>query len=321
MERKRGDLMSQLISLVIPIYNEAEHLEHSVHVIVQQIEQLKLPFELIFVDDGSKDESWNIITKLKRDIPQIRALKFSRNFGKEQALCAGLEIAQGDGVIIMDADLQHPPKLLKAMIEAWEQGAEVVECVKVDRGGEPFVNKVGSKLFYAILKIFSGYSLNGASDFKLLDKKVLEQWKRMDERNVFFRGMTAWLGFKVVKLPFSVEQRAGGTSAWSVKTLVQLAIKAIVSFSTIPLRIVTVLGVSFLFSALLIIIQTLYMKFSGKAVNGFTTVIVLLLVIGSILMISLGVIGEYIAAIYNEVKKRPRYIVSEGIEANHEIDA
>ena len=313
--------MKKLISIVIPIYNEAEHLDKSVHVIVQQIENLDIPFELIFVDDGSKDDSWNIITKLKRDTPQIRALKFSRNFGKEKALCAGLEIAIGDGVIIMDADLQHPPKLIKAMIEAWEQGAEVVECVKVDRGGEPFVNKVGSRLFYSMLKNFSGYSLNGASDFKLLDKKVLEQWKRLDERNVFFRGMTAWLGFKVVKLPFSVEQRAGGTSAWSMKALVQLAVKAIVSFSTIPLRIVSVLGLTFLLSAILIIIQTLYMKFSGRAVNGFTTVIVLLLIIGSILMISLGVIGEYIAAVYDEVKHRPRYIVSEGIDTNHEIES
>ena len=313
--------MKQFISIVIPIYNEAEHLENSVHIIVQQIEHLNILFELIFVDDGSKDDSWDIITKLHRDIPQIRACKFSRNFGKEQALCAGLEMAKGDGVIIMDADLQHPPKLIKAMIEAWKQGAEVVECVKVDRGGEPFVNKIGSRLFYAMLKIFSGYSLNGASDFKLLDRKVVDQWKRMDERNVFFRGMTAWLGFKIEKIPFSVEQRAGGTSAWLVKTLVQLAVKAIVSFSTIPLRIVSVLGVTFLLSAILIIIQTLYMKFSGRAVNGFTTVIVLLLVIGSILMISLGVIGEYIAAIYNEVKRRPRYIVSEGIETNCDIES
>ena len=313
--------MKKLISIVIPIYNEAEHLENSIIFIVKQIEALDYPFELIFIDDGSKDDSWNIITKLHRNIPQIKGFKFSRNFGKEQALCAGLEIAKGDGVIVMDADLQHPPKLIKAMIEAWEQGAEVVECVKVDRGDEPYVNKIGSRLFYTILKIFSGYSLNGASDYKLLDRKVVDQWKRMDERNVFFRGMTAWLGFKVDKIPFSVEQRAGGKSAWSVKNLVQLGVKAIVSFSTIPLRIVSVLGVTFLLSAILIIIQTLYMKFSGKAVNGFTTVIVLLLIIGSILMISLGIIGEYIAAIYNEVKRRPRYIISEGIETNSDIES
>lgn len=310
--------MRKLISIVIPIYNEAEHLRDSIILIVKHVNNLGIPFELIFIDDGSKDESWNIIMKLRTNIPQIKVYKFSRNFGKEQALCAGLEVAKGDGVIIMDADLQHPPKLFKDMIVAWERGAEVVECVKVSRGDEPFINKIGSRLFYAMLKLFSGYSLNGASDFKLLDRKVVDQWKKMEERNVFFRGMTAWLGFKIEEIPFSVEKRAGGKSTWSIKNLVKLGVKAIVSFSTIPLRIVSVIGVSFLLSAILIIIQTLYMKFSGNAVTGFTTVIVLLLIIGSFLMIGLGVIGEYIAAIYNEVKRRPRYIISERVDSDIE---
>ncbi|AFM43254.1 glycosyl transferase [Desulfosporosinus acidiphilus SJ4] len=311
--------MKKLISIVIPIYNEAEHLKDSIILIVNQVNNLGIPFELIFIDDGSKDASWNIIMELHTIIPQIRAYRLSRNFGKEQALCAGLEKAEGDGVIIMDADLQHPPKLIKDMIEAWKCGAEIVECIKVSRGDEPYINKIGSRLFYAMLKLFSGYSLNGASDYKLMDRKVVNEWKKMDERNVFFRGMAAWLGFRVEKIPFSVDKRAGGKSTWSVKNLVKLGIKAIVSFSTIPLRIVSVLGVSFLLAAILMIIQTLYMKFSGNAVTGFTTVIVLLLIIGSVLMISLGVIGEYIAAIYNEVKHRPRFIISEGTEKKSEI--
>ena len=242
----------------------------------------------------------------------ITAVRLSRNFGKENALCAGLETARGDAVIVMDGDLQHPPELIPKMIHIWHQSdADIVEAMKVSRGQESVISKIGSKVFYAIFNYLSGYNLKGASDYKLLDRKVVDAWLRMGERNLFFRGMTAWLGFKRVKIPFEVPVRIGGKSAWSTIKLIKLAIIGLTAFSSLPLHLITLLGCLFLVSAVPIGLQALYLKFIGRAVDGFTTVIVLLLIIGGLLMISLGIIGLYLARIYEEVKGRPRYLISE----------
>lgn len=307
--------MDKLISVVIPVYNEQEHIERSISNINQEMLKTGFNYEIIIIDDGSIDHTWLRINNLKSQIPQIRALKFSRNFGKESALCAGLDNSKGHAAIIMDSDLQHPPYLIHTMIEKWiNEDYEVVECVKTNRGNEPFINKFGAKVFYNIIDKLAGYELNGASDFKLLDRKVINEWGKMRERNVFFRGMTSWLGFKKTTLSFEVPNRAAGKSTWSIISLIKLAISAIVSFSSIPLRLVTVFGALFLGLALVLGGQTLYNKIVGNSVTGFTTVILLILFTGSILMICLGIIGEYIAAIYNEVKQRPRYIVSEELQ-------
>jgi glycosyltransferase involved in cell wall biosynthesis len=303
------------ISLVIPVYNEAVHIASSLRIIEENMRLIAHSFEIIVIDDGSKDHTWEQLTVYGEGSTNLTALRLSRNFGKELALCAGLEHAKGKAVIIMDSDLQHPPELLATMVKLWrEQGKEVVECVKEHRGNEGINKSVSAALFYHLLNRFSGFDLRGASDFKLLDQKVVQAWREMPEKNTFFRGMTAWLGYNRVQIPFEVADRAGGNSKWHMLSLLKLAVNAIVSFSSIPLRFVSIFGLIFFFGAVILSIQTLYQKFIGNAITGFTTVILLLLVLGSVIMISLGIIGEYIASIYNEVKGRPRYLISQKIE-------
>ena len=302
-------------SIVIPVYREGSHLSLVLEIISQELEPLRGLYELILVDDGSPDNTWEVIRELSSDYPMLTALRLSRNFGKEYALCAGLETAKGEAIIVMDGDLQHPPSLIPKMSRIWnETNVEIVEAVKIVRGKESLVGKIGSHLFYTILKNLSGYNLSGASDYKLLDRKVVNSWLQMGERNLFFRGMTAWLGFQRVQIPFEVPERVGGKSGWSIFKLVKLAITGVTAFYSLPLHFVTFSGVVFLFFAIVIGIQTLFLKFTGQAVSGFATVIILLLIIGSLLMISLGIIGEYIAKIYEEVKRRPRYLIAEKIE-------
>lgn len=304
-----------MLSIVIPIYQEQNQVYANIRAIQQILVESGISHEFILVDDGSRDHTWNEIMRLSQDLGNVNALRLSRNFGKEAALCAGLDNIRGDACVIMDADLQHPPRLIPEMVRLWkESGYDVIEGVKASRGKEKLINKFGANAFYSILKKLSGLDLDKASDFKLLDRKVVDAWQQMGERIVFFRGMSAWVGFKRMSLPFVVEERTEGRSKWSLFRLFNLAINAITAYSSAPLQIVTFIGVIFSISALILAIQTLYMKFSNIAFSGFTTVILLLLIIGSTLMISLGVIGTYIARIFDEVKGRPRYLVSEKID-------
>ncbi len=307
---------SMLSSIVIPLYCEGKHIKILLEEIQKQFDLLGEAFELILVDDGSRDNTWMVITEESKKYPTLRAVQFSRNFGKESAICAGLEMAKGDIVIVMDGDMQHPPEIIPRMMSIWqESGADIVEAVKENRGKEPIINKIGASLFYAVMNKVSGYDLRGASDFKLINRKVINAWLKMGERNLFFRGMVAWLGFKYVQIPFVVKVRASGETKWSILRRVKLATIALSGFSTVPLHFITILGVLFMVFAFILGGQTLFQKVSGRAVSGFTTVIILLLIIGSLLMISLGIIGEYISRIFEEVKGRPRYIVSKSIDA------
>ncbi|WP_066314438.1 glycosyltransferase family 2 protein [Bacillus sp. FJAT-29814] len=300
------------ISLVIPVYNEGSHIVHSIKKIAEEVKKVTLNFEIIVIDDGSTDKTWKELSDNLFFLPNLFVIKLSRNFGKESALVAGLEHATGDAVIVMDADLQHPPSLIQEMVNLWCHGGFlIIECVKRDRGKEKFQYRLSSTFFYWILEVFTGYNLKGASDYKLLDQKVLEAWKKMPEKDTFFRGMTAWLGFKKIKIEFEVAQRTGGETKWSFTKLVKLALNAVVSFTSLPLRFVSVMGFVFFIAAIILGSHTLYQKFIGNALTGFTTVILLQLIIGSIFMISLGVFGEYISAIYKEVKDRPRYLIED----------
>ena len=303
-----------IVSVVMPVYREGGNIAATLQAVAEAFKKAQTQLELVLVDDGSPDDTWERIKEVSVDFPVLRAIRLSRNFGKELALCAGLEMARGDAVIVMDADGQHPPSLLPEMLEAWQSGeAEIVEAVKAKRGNEAVFSKVTAKLFYLIWSRLSGFELRGASDFKLLSRRAVDAYLSMQDRNVFFRGMTAWIGFARKQLPFEVVERSGGRSSWSVLRLLKLALNGITAFSAIPLQIVTVAGFLFLVFAFLFGLQTLYVYLSGNAVTGFATVIFLLLIIGSLLMISLGIIGEYLARIYEEVKGRPRYIVSESI--------
>jgi len=303
------------LTVVIPVYKEAQHIKLVIEEIDKQLILLQTSYELIIVDDGSPDNTWSVINELASKYPMLKGLRLSRNFGKEYALCAGLEAAKGEAVIVMDGDLQHPPYLIPQMVSIWrESKTEIVEAIKVYRGKESIINQWAASTFYSILNRMSGYNLKNASDYKLLDRKVVNVWLKMGERNLFFRGMTAWLGFHHVQIPFEVGQRIGGKSKWSFFSLVKLAITGITAFSSFPLHFVTFSGYLFLTFSILLGLQALFLKFAGKAVDGFTTVILIILILGSLLMISLGIIGIYIARIYEEVKNRPRYIIAEILE-------
>lgn len=303
-------------SVVIPVYREGTHLSTVLSIIQKELDSLQSLYEVVLVDDGSPDNTWDIIKGLSIHYPRLKALRLSRNFGKEYALCAGLEAAKGQAIIVMDGDLQHPPHLIPEMARIWrEADVEIVEAVKVYRGKESMWGKLGAYVFYSILNNLSGYNLKGASDYKLLDRKVVNAWLQMGERNLFFRGMTAWLGFRRAQIPFEVAARVGGQSGWSILKLIKLAITGLTAFSSLPLQFVTFSGLMFLIFAAVIGVQTLVLKLTGQAVSGFATVIILILIIGSLLMISLGIIGEYIAKIYEEVKGRPRYIILDTIDA------
>jgi glycosyltransferase involved in cell wall biosynthesis len=310
-----GSLSTRLVSVVIPLYKEGSDLGVFLSDLKSALDQTRHPFEIVLVDDGSPDDTWERITDKARTLPNLGALRLSRNFGKELALCAGLERARGDAVVVMDGDGQHPPSLLPLMIEKWDMsGADIVQAVKIKRGRESLAGKLGALLFYLILNKLSGFELKGASDFKLMNRKAVNAWLAMRERNVFFRGMTAWMGFSTVRIPFEVAARRAGKSGWSYFKRWKLALVGITTFSSFPLHLVTFAGVIFFLFAVGLGIQTLYLKLVGRAFTGFATVILLELIIGSLLMISLGIIGEYLARIYEEVKGRPRYLVTEAIE-------
>lgn len=303
------------LSVVIPLLNEEEHIVQTLETIRRELAAFEGDYELVLIDDGSSDRTWELLQASAERYGDVCAIRLSRRFGKELALCAGLERARGEAVIVMDGDLQHPPHLIPEMVRSWEQdGFDVVDAVKQHRGDETGTHRAQAGFYYRLMRTLSGIDLKDASDFKLMDRKVLDAWRSMPERNVFFRGMSAWLGFKRKRLPFDVGQRAGGTTAWSALGLARLAINAITSFSSLPMHIITAMGGIFLVFALVFAVETLLQWFSGDAVTGFATVNLLLLIIGSMLMIGLGIIGEYIAKIYDEVKGRPRYVIAETAE-------
>ena len=306
-----------LLSVVMPVFREAAHLPAVLTAVRGSLSRCNLPYELVVVDNGSPDDTWRAIPTEAKSCHAVRALRLSRNFGKESALCAGLERARGDTVIVMDTDGQHPPSLLPDMVRLWQSsGADVIEAVKRRRGRESLSSKLGALLFYFILNKLSGFQFKGASDFKLMNRTAVDAWLKMRERNVFFRGMTVWMGFTTVQIPFEVAPRSAGRSTWSILKRLKLALIGITAFSSFPLHLVTFAGAVFLGLSVILGVETLYLKLAGQAVSGFATVILLELIIGSFLMISLGIIGEYLARIYEEVKGRPRYIVAESIESD-----
>lgn len=299
-----------MLSVIIPAYNEQENIEKTAQTIYGILKREDIPCEIIFVDDGSRDDTWKIIDRLTEENDSIRGLKFSRNFGKEGALFAGLKACTGDCAVFIDCDLQHPPELIPEMYELWKQGYEVVEAVKASRGKENLLYKMFAKGFYRLMKNSANVNLDRASDYKLLDRKAIDALNEMPERLTFFRALSSWVGFKTTQIEFNVAPRNAGTTKWNFKKLMRFALNNITSFTNLPLQIITGTGVVFFIFAVVLAIQTLVRYFGGTADNGFTTVILVTLITGSFIMLGLGVIGYYMAKIYEEIKFRPRYIVS-----------
>ncbi|MBR1663262.1 MAG: glycosyltransferase family 2 protein [Ruminococcus sp.] len=318
-------MAKDLLSIVIPSYNEQGNIEHTAEVVSKIMKDNRIPYELVFVNDGSKDETWDILTSLTRTDPNVVAVNFSRNFGKEAAIFAGLRTARGDAVVLMDCDLQHPPEVIVEMYNIWKYNdVDVVEGRKKDRGRESKVYKAFSLWFYKLINSSSGLDMSGASDFKLLDRSVVDSLNDMPERLTFFRAMSSWVGYKTEKVYFEVAERAAGESKWSVSSLIKYAVSSITSFTSAPLHIVTFCGVVTFLITLILGAHTLVNKILGNSAQGFSTVIILQLLMSSIIMFSLGIIGYYLSKIYEEIKKRPRFIirnvVRNGREQNGEKD-
>lgn len=300
----------ELLSIVLPAYNEEQNIGNTASVLSALLAENAIEYELIFISDGSRDGTYEEIVKVARENPRVKGAEFSRNFGKEAGIFAGLELTGGDAVIVMDCDLQHPPSVIPEMWRLWQEGAEVVEGIKTARGRESLGHKLSAGLFYKIMSCLIKMDMNASSDFKLLDRKVVDVLLALPERNTFFRALSFWAGFRTEAVHYEVQERQFGESKWSFLSLMRYAISNATSFSTLPLQLVTVMGlVSILFSVVLAA-QTLVRFLMGTSVEGFTTVILLILIIGGFLMLSLGIIGHYIARIYEEVKGRPKYIIS-----------
>ncbi|MCI8528289.1 MAG: glycosyltransferase family 2 protein [Lachnospiraceae bacterium] len=299
-----------VLSIVLPAYNEKENIRNTVKVLSELLSENKIQYELIFISDGSGDGTFGEIQKAAQEDSNIIGAEFSRNFGKEAAIFAGLEMAGGDAVIVMDCDLQHPPEVIPKMWKLWQEGAEVVEGIKSHRGKERIGYKLSAGLFYKVMSKLIKLDMNSSSDFKLLDRKVVDVLLSLPERNTFFRALSFWAGFHTVPVYYEVRERQFGRSKWSFFSLMKYAVTNVTSFSTLPLQMVTVMGVISILFSVILFIQTLAKFLSGTAVEGFTTVILLILIIGGFLMLSLGIIGHYLARIYEEVKGRPKYIIS-----------
>lgn len=301
---------NHVLSVIIPAYNEQDMIEKTFLTVKSILDNAQISFELLFIDDGSKDMTYSRIQELTQQYPEAVGVSFSRNFGKESAIFAGLESASGDCCVIMDCDLQHPPEIIPSMYALWEKGYEVIEGVKASRGKENPLHRLSAKGFYKLISSATQIDMSRASDFKLLDRRAVEALLLMPERTPFFRALSSWIGFTTTSIEFEVQERTVGTSKWSPVSLVKYAIQNITSFSAAPLHFVSVMGWLMFIFAIVLGIQSLYRYFSGTALEGFTTVILIQLFVGSLLMISLGIIGHYISRIYTEIKARPRYIIS-----------
>ncbi len=299
-----------LLSVVLPAYNEEMNIANTASVLAGLFEREKIEYELVFVSDGSTDRTFEEIKKASAENPRIKGAAFSRNFGKEAGIFAGLELTTGDAVVVMDCDLQHPPEVIPQMWKLWQEGAEIVEGIKSSRGKESIFHKMSAGLFYRIMSRLIRMDMSSSSDFKLLDRKVVNVLLALPERNTFFRALTFWAGFETKKVEYEVQERKFGTSKWSFFSLMKYAIANATSFSTLPLQLVTVMGVVSIIFSVVLAVQTMVKYLSGTSVEGFTTVILLILIIGGFIMLSLGIIGNYIARIYEEVKGRPKYIIS-----------
>lgn len=302
--------VEKLLSVIIPAYNEEGNVQNTAKVTSEILERNGIEHELVFVNDGSADKTWDKLCQLVDSRENIIAVNFSRNFGKESAIFAGLKYSQGDACVVMDCDLQHPPETIVKMYNIWKNNdVDVVEARKSDRGKENPVYRFFAKLFYSILKSGSGIEMKGASDFKLMDRRVVDSLNEMPERLTFFRAMSSWVGFKTERVYFEVAERKIGKTKWSFSGLVKYAFSSITSFSSVPMQLVTICGAITGIITVVLGIFTIYNKFWGDSLEGFSTGILLELMTSSIIMFSLGIIGFYLSKIYEEIKNRPRYII------------
>lgn len=303
------------LSIIVPCYNEADTVELFYEELTKVEASIKdMEFEVIFVDDGSKDTTFEILERMHRSGKNLKAYSFSKNFGKEAAMFAGLHKATGDCCVVMDADLQHPPETIPKMVELWQQGYEVVEGKKLDRGKESVVHKAFANLFYSLMNRCMNMDMSNSSDFKLLDRKVIDILCSLKERNTFFRALSFWVGFKSTTVEYEIHERVAGTSKWSYLSLLKYALCNMVSFTFWPLYLINFIGLALLAVGAVLGIDAIISFAHGHAIAGYPSLIILMWFATGGIMTALGIIGVYIAKIYDELKARPQYIIDDVIE-------
>ncbi len=300
-----------LLSIIVPCYNEEESLEIFYHTVQETLQPLKMDIEYILVDDGSKDGTLSKMKNLHKKDPQVHYVSFSRNFGKEAAVFAGLRESRGDAVVVLDADLQHPPSVILEMASLWEKGYEVIEGKKSDRGRESFFHKMMAATFYKMISGFIKMDMNDSSDYKFMDRKVVDVLCSLKERNTFFRALSFWTGFKTVSVTYEVRERTVGKTKWSSAALVKYACSNLISFTVTPLYMIVAVGLLFFVIGLILAIDAVVDHYMGIAVEGYPTLIVLMVIATGCILFSIGITGVYIAKIYDEIKERPQYIIRE----------
>lgn len=300
-----------MLSVVIPAFNEQEMVPAAAGQIDGILSRAGIPHELIFIDDGSRDATWAEIRAESEHRDTVRGVHFSRNFRKEAAIFAGLQAADGDCVAVIDCDLQHPPEKLVEMYRLWEQGVEVVEGVKTDRGEESLAHRVAAKTFYRLISEATHIDMTRASDFKLLDRKAVNVLLSMREKRAFFRALSSWIGFRTAEVPYEVRERAAGESKWSTWLLIKYALSNITAFTSLPLHLITGCGAASFLASLIVGIVSIVRLAMGRVVTGLTGAVILLLFLSGLIMVGLGIIGYYLGNIYMEIQDRPRFIVSE----------
>ncbi len=299
--------MSPEITVILPMYNEESVITETLRAVIAEVRRVTDSFEILCINDGSRDRTGEWVLKAAEQEPSIRLVDLSRNFGKEAAMAAGLDHARGSGILLLDSDLQHPTSLIPEMVQAWREGIDVVSGVKASRGREGLLYKVMAHTFNRLMG--SGLDgFRGASDFKLLDRQVVDALRACPERHRFFRGLVAWVGYSTREIPFDVQDRAAGETKWSTSALIRYSLRNLLSFSALPLRLIAVGGFSTLLFALFMAVWTLIRYFRGDSLAGFPTVILLQLIFGGILLTSLGVMSLYLAEMFEEVKRRPVYL-------------
>lgn len=303
--------MEKLLSLVVPAFNEEEAMEQSFERTYRAMSSIGYPFEIIYIDDGSRDRTWEIISRLAREHEEVKALRFSRNFGHQLAVTAGMDEAKGDAVIIMDADLQDPPEVIADMVKAWEQGADIAYGKRMDRKGETAAKKFTAWCYYRLLNFMSAYPIPlDTGDFRLLDKAVADEFKVLREHNRFLRGMSAWLGYNAVPVEYVREERCAGKTKYTLKKMLRLAADGIFGFSSRPLTLIGWAGLAVLCIALLGLIATIACA-AVTGVPGWLWAVCALVLLDGVILCAMGVQGAYTQRIYDEVKGRPLYIIKE----------
>ena len=300
-----------ILSIIIPAYNEALCVESLYHDIVNNVEPLGCSFEIICIDDGSHDQTFDIVTRIAQSDTRVKGLRFSRNFGKESAILAGLQACLGECAVVMDADGQHPPELIGKMYELWRTGAyDIISGKSTQKNINGAIQYICTRLFYFIAGRLTGVDLKNDSDFKLLDRKVINEILRLKERTRFFRGLAQWVGFRQYDMPFTIGPRKAGGTKWSFKELIGLAVDAITTFTAKPLLWTAYLGIFGIIIATIIVIEAFLEKALGLAVEGWPTLIIVIIFFGSTILLALGIIGIYLVKIYDELKGRQHYIIS-----------